>query len=466
MNTESRKSEEEITVEKFHWSDLYKKEDWLAVWIGFAVILVAAIAVLLGQKGQDGKLIPAFNFNALNFSKWGPGASASLGSQLVKSSFWFALLRTFAVTSILFTLGAKLKGQNLKKFIPAYIALFALAVVVRLISAEFTLNRYLEWAFFALIVGLLISNTVGTPDWLKNAVQTEYYIKAGLVIMGFSVLFSNIVKFGPYGLTIAWFVTPVVIIFMWFFGTRVLKLSNKSFVITIATATSVCGTSAAIAVGAASKAKKTDLSLAVSISIIFTVLMMVFEPLILKGLGVSQLIGGALIGGTVDSTGAVAVAGTALGEDAQKSAVHVKTIQNILIGFIAFFVAVFFAKYVDGGAGRTQKVGASEIWYRLPKFILGFFAASLIASFIIKPVAGSVAVSSINKILDQYKNWAFVLAFVSIGLDTNFKEIAKQMKGGSPLVLYVVGQLFNIVLTFAVVWFVLSGKFFPVPVLN
>ena len=90
----------------------------------------------------------------------------------------------------------------------------------------------------------------------------------------------------------------------------------------------------------------------------------------------------------------------------------------------------------------------------------------MIASFIIKPVAGSVAVSSINKILDQYKNWAFVLAFVSIGLDTNFKEIAKQMKGGSPLVLYVVGQLFNIVLTFAVVWFVLSGKFFPVPVLN
>ena len=132
-------------------------------------------------------------------------------------------------------------------------------------------------------------NTVGVPQWLKPAVQTEFYIKAGLVIMGFSVLFSNIVNFGLYGLGIAWIVTPVVILFMWWFGTRVLKIDNKPFVITVATATSVCGTSAAIAVGAASKAKKNDLSLAVSISIIFTVLMLVFEPVIIRMTGLGEV---------------------------------------------------------------------------------------------------------------------------------------------------------------------------------
>ena len=142
---------------------------------------------------------------------------------------------------------------------------------------------------------------------------------------------------------------------MWWFGTRVLKIDNKPFVITVATATSVCGTSAAIAVGAASKAKKNDLSLAVSISIIFTVLMMVFEPIIIRAVGLGEVMGGALIGGTVDSTGAVTVAGTALGETAQTVAVLVKSIQNILIGFIAFAVAVFFATKVENngnGSGR------------------------------------------------------------------------------------------------------------------
>ena len=440
-------------------SKLFSTEDWLAVWIGFIVILIGCVAVLTG----------AFDFSALNFSTFGLGEAkaaglATLGSQLAKGVFWWKLLRTVVVLGVLFTIGVKLMGGNVKKYIPAFLGLFVLAVIVRLISAEYTLNRYLEWAFWALIVGLLISNTVGVPDWLKPAVKTEFYIKTGLVIMGFSVLFSNIAKFGLYGLGIAWIVTPIVIIFMWWFGTKVLKLDNKPLVITMAAATSVCGTSAAIATGAASNCKKTDLTMVVSISIIFTVLMMVFEPMLIRWVQMSPIMGGALIGGTVDSTGAVAVAGSALGGEAEKAAVLVKMIQNILIGFIAFFVALFFATKVDKTG--TQKVGASEIWTRFPKFIIGFFVASLVASFIIQPLTGADQVSAINKVLDQYKNWAFVLAFVSIGLDTNFKEIVKQMQGGKVLWLYIVGQLFNIALTLFAVWFLLSGKVFPIPVLN
>ena len=447
-------TDELVRAEKTKISDLWKKEDWLAVWIGFIIIAIASVAVITG----------AFDFSAAKFSTWGNGVSPF---EQLNGSFWLHLLLTAVVLGVLFTVGNKLRGISAKKYIPAYLGLFALSVFVRFISAEYTLNRYLEWAFWALIVGLVVANTIGVPKWLKPAVQTEYYIKAGLVIMGFSVLFSNIVNFGLYGLGIAWIVTPVVIIFMWFFGTRVLKMDNKPFVITIATATSVCGTSAAIAVGAASKAKKNDLSLAVSISIIFTVIMMVFEPIIIKAVGLGELMGGALIGGTVDSTGAVTVAGTALGETAQTAAVLVKSIQNILIGFIAFAVAIFFTAHVEKNADQAKsRVTAAEIWYRLPKFILGFFAASLIASFVFLPAVGKESVSAINKVLDQYKNWAFVLAFTSIGLDTNFREIKEQFQGGKPLILYVVGQLFNIVLTFLAVYILLSGKFFPIPVLQ
>ena len=315
-----------------------------------------------------------------------------------------------------------------------------------------------------MIIGLTISNTVGVPKWLRPAIRTEFYIKTGLVIMGFSVLFSNIAKFGLYGLGIAWIVTPIVILFMWWFGTRILKIDNKPLVITVASATSVCGTSAAIATGAAAGAKKNDLGVAISISIIFTILMMVFEPMIIKAVGMSELMGGALIGGTVDSTGAVVLAGNALGPEGEQAAVLVKSIQNILIGFIAFFTALFFATHVDNNAG--QKVGAGEIWTRFPKFIIGFFVASMVASFIIQPLAGSAEVKEINSVLSQYKNWAFILAFTSIGLDTNFKEIAKQMHGGKVLWLYVVGQLFNIVLTFLAVWLLLSGVIFEIPVLD
>ena len=438
-------------------SKLWKTEDWLAVWIGFIIIAAGAVAVLTG----------AFDFSAAKFSTWhlweDVAEKKSLLDQLT-GAFWIKMLRTFTVLGALFTAGVKLQGGKIREYLPAFAALFILAVAVRLISAEFTLNRYLEWAFWALIMGLLISNTVGVPNWLRPAIRTEFYIKTGLVIMGFSVLFSNIARFGLYGLGIAWIVTPIVIIFMWWFGTKVLKIDNKPLVITIASATSVCGTSAAIATGAAAGAKKSDLGIAISISIIFTILMMVFEPMIIKAVGMNELMGGALIGGTVDSTGAVVLAGNALGPEGEQAAVLVKSIQNILIGFIAFFVALFFATKVDKNSDRT--VGAGEIWTRFPKFIIGFFVASLVASFVMQPLVGNADVKAINSVLDQYKNWAFVLAFTSIGLDTNFREIIKQLHGGKVLWLYIVGQIFNIILTFLAVWILLSGVIFEVPVLE
>lgn len=438
-------------------SKLWKTEDWLAVWIGFIIIAAGAVAVLTG----------AFDFSATKFSTWhlweDVAEKKSLLDQLT-GAFWIKMLRTFTVLGALFTAGVKLQGGKIREYLPAFAAIFILAVAVRLISAEFTLNRYLEWAFWALIMGLLISNTVGVPNWLRPAIRTEFYIKTGLVVMGFSVLFSNIARFGLYGLGIAWIVTPIVIIFMWWFGTKVLKIDNKPLVITIASATSVCGTSAAIATGAAAGAKKSDLGIAISISIIFTILMMVFEPMIIKAVGMNELMGGALIGGTVDSTGAVVLAGNALGPEGEQAAVLVKSIQNILIGFIAFFAALFFATKVDKNSDRT--VGAGEIWTRFPKFIIGFFVASLVASFVMQPLVGNADVKAINSVLDQYKNWAFVLAFTSIGLDTNFREIIKQLHGGKVLWLYIVGQIFNIILTFFAVWILLSGVIFEVPVLE
>lgn len=437
----------------FKWSDLFCTEDYLAIWIGFFFIIFASIGVITGR----------YDFRGAHFSTWGNG--------IPFSSIWSwklagRLLFTGVLFGLLFTIGSWQKGISIKKYLPAFGGMFILAVLVRMISAEYTLNRYLEWAFFALVLGLFVSNTIGTPKWMKPAMQTEFYIKVGLMMMGFSVLFTHIVRFGLYGLGIAWIVTPLVIIFMWFFGTKILKINNKPLVITIAAATAVCGTSAAIATGAASKAKKTDLSLSVSISIIFTVIMMVVEPLLIKATGMNEIMGGALIGGTIDSTGAVTVAGTVLGEVAQTSAVLVKSIQNVLIGFIAFAVAIFFTSQVEKEKGEKREVTIGEIWRRLPKFILGFFAASLMASFFLQPLAGKETVSSINSVLDTHKNWAFVLAFTSIGLETNFKEIAKQFQGGKPLTLYIVGQLCNIILTFLAVWLLLSGQFFPVPNLS
>lgn len=453
-----------VVAESFKFSDLWRKEDWLSIWIAFIVIAVAAVGALTAR----------YDFSGAKFARWGFAVSEFADPAKAKgflSVFTGALgcklALTFGAFAALFTGANWLEGRRAFRFFRAFAGLFVITVVVRFLSAEVTFNHYLEYAFWALLLGLVVSNVFRTPEWLKPALRTELYIKAGLVILGAQVLFSNIQKFGLYGLGIAWGVTPVVILFMWWYGTKVLKMTNKPLVITVAAATSVCGTSAAIAAAAAARAKKTDLAFAVGSSLVFTVLMMVGMPFFVKAVGMDPMIGGAWIGGTVDSTGAVVLAGQALGDVGGQVAALVKMIQNILIGFVAFGIAVFFTAKVDapaqGSAATGKKVGAGEIWQRFPKFILGFVFASLFFSFVLQPTVGVEATNDVIKHLKEFQNWAFALAFTSIGLETNFKELCTQVQGGKPFQLYIVGQIFNLVLTFVVVWLLLSGRFFPVP---
>ncbi|MGN0847467.1 MAG: YeiH family protein [Kiritimatiellia bacterium] len=450
-----------VVADTFKLSDLWKKEDWLSIWIAFVIIAVAAFGALTGSFDFSGAKFATWGFSAAEFTD--PAKTKGFLS-IFTGPLWGRLGLTFASFALLFTLGNLLEGKKALKFLVAFAGMFALVSVVRVLSAEATFKHYLEYAFWALLLGLVISNTVKTPEWLKPALRTEFYIKTGLVILGAQVLFSNIQKFGLYGLGIAWGVTPIVIVFMWWYGTKFLKIRNNPLVITIAAATSVCGTSAAIAAAAAAKAKKTDLAFAVGTSLIFTVLMMVGMPFFIKAVHISPMIGGAWIGGTVDSTGAVVLAGQALGDVGGQVAALVKMIQNILIGFVALGIAIFFSTKVDKApAADGQKVGVGEIWQRFPKFILGFIAASMVFSFVMQPTFGITATDDVIKHLKEFQNWAFALAFTSIGLETNFKELCGQVQGGKPFHLYIVGQIFNLVLTFVVVWLLLSGVIFPIP---
>ena len=235
---------------------------------------------------------------------------------------------------------------------------------------------------------------------------------------------------------------------------------SKPMVIIVAAATSVCGVSAAIAVAAASRAKKEELTLAVGMTLIFTVLMMIFMPMFIHSVGMSEVLGGAWMGGTIDSTGAVVAAGAFLGPDAETVAAVVKMIQNVMIGVVGFFVALFWITSVERDP-NAPRPGLMQIWERFPKFIVGFVAASFLFSFVLSPLFGSlfdgdgiklVEANAIKPLSNPLRGWFFCLAFVSIGLESNFKELAKQMEGGKPLVLYIVGQSFNLILTLIVAW--------------
>ena len=418
---------------------LLTSEDWWAIWLGGLLIAIAVFELVTA--------VP-------DVGRWtaDPGAAFE-GRVLTLAILGLGL-------ALITALAAHVMGGSFILHQTGFFALFLLAVLSYLFANQTGIRAAgVGYAFWALLLGLVICNTVGTPGWLRPALRSELYIKTGLVLLGAEILFNRILNLGPPGLFVAWLVTPIVIFFMYRFGTRVLKIGSPSLVIVIAAATSVCGVSAAIAVAAAARAKKDELTLAVGMTLIFTVAMMILMPIGIRAIGLDPIIGAAWIGGTVDATGAVVAAGAMLGEEAGEVAAVVKMIQNILIGVVAFSVAVYWVTTIEKKSG-TARPAVTEIWTRFPKFILGFIGASLLFSFVLTPGMGDEAVTGVLDLTSDFRGWLFCLAFVSIGLESNIRDLLSQVGGGRPIQLYIVGQTFNVVLTFIAAYLAFGGILF------
>lgn len=448
-------------------TDMRTSEDWWAIWCAGVLLLASFAAVWtilptdLTQQinaGESVKLISPLKAWLGKPGKWTDNPtdafyrSASADSTAVNTMI--GVLGAFVAIAILFGIANALRGRSALGFLKAFPVVFLLATLAYVMAGQSVVSAYnLEYALWALLVGLVISNTIGTPGLLKPAVLTEFYIKTGLVLLGAEVLMSRLMALGIPGIFVAWVVTPVVLISTYIFGQKILKMESRSLNMVIAADMSVCGVSAAIATAAACKAKKEELSLAIGLSLTFTVVMMIVMPAIIKAVGMSEVLGGAWLGGTIDSTGAVAAAGAVLGDQALEVAATVKMIQNILIGVTAFCVAIYWVSRVERDSSG-QRPGVSEIWYRFPKFVLGFILVSILFSVLhAKLIAGPEIVDAvIGGSTKTFRDWFFCLAFISIGLETNFRELMPYFRGGKPLILYLCGQTLNLILTLLMAW--------------
>jgi uncharacterized integral membrane protein (TIGR00698 family) len=410
-----------------------RSEDWWAVGMGLTLIVLAAL-----------DLVPAVP----RPSGWSVSPLSSLGPHTT-----IGALLLMGGLGGLSALGVHVMGRDGARYLLGFAGVFLLALAAQVLGKQAWLKGAgLEYALWALLLGLAIANTVGTPAVLREGARSELFVKTGLVLMGGELLFQRILDLGAPGLVVAWVVTPTVIVTMWLLGTRVLRMGSKSLVMVIACATSVCGVSAAIAAAAACRAKKEELTLAVGTTLVFTVLMMVAMPFVARAMGLDDHVAGAWIGGTVDSTGAVVAAGSLFSEAAGQVAAVVKMIQNTLIGVVAFVIALYWVSSVERDV-RAPRPSVGQVWHRFPKFVVGFVGASVLLSFVLLPAMGASAVDRmVGELVAPLRNWFFALAFVAIGLDSDFRQLGKQLAGGKPIALYATGQTFNIALTLLVAW--------------
>ena len=395
-----------------------RTEDWVVVWVSIPLLLLSA-------------LIPALLPNV-------PSTLATLDA-------WRNIALLFVIVLVVLYVGNRLLGRPL-------CVVFAVSLLAQLVAKIPAVAYWgFESVFFSVLFGLLIRNVWHVPAWMKPAIQGEFFIKIGVVCLGATILFSDVMKSGIFGLVQACLVVAIV----WLFAFRTARragVDERSAMI-LSSGVSICGVSACITAARVVGGDDRKLSYIVSLVLIIVVPMIYLMPwlaeLILPHLfpaDVAQEVAGAWIGGTIDTTSGVAASSMIVGETANSHAVIIKAAQNVLIGVVAFFIALYLSAR-SGHGGQAPSLGI--VWEKFPKFILGFVAASLVFSLLqsggvfVPDARGKLAEPGVAK---MFSTVFFSLAFVCIGLDTRLKEIVSR-ENRNILRSFLVAQAFNIVVT-------------------
>ncbi|CFY09111.1 Uncharacterised protein family UPF0324, prokaryote [Syntrophomonas zehnderi OL-4] len=415
------------------WSNLWKKEDWWAVWLGLGIVFVA---ILLWKAGSSLKPI------ALDVPTW---TEFSTVSQHFAAEFT-NYIWLFIAFAVVFSIAIKALGYKLNEFIAGFIVVFLLSVVIMVLGANTWFKAYnLEAPLVALALGLLIGNFTKIPEWMNASLRTEFYVKTGIVLLGATLPFTLIIQAGPVAFGQATLIAVTTFLTIFYVGTKWFGLDRR-FAATLGAGGSICGVSASIAVGGAVKADQQHVSVSISLVVVWAIIMIFFLPFFIKLVGIPSGPAGAWIGTSEFADAAGMAAAAAIDEQAIRSFTLMKVVgRDMFIGIWCFILALVsvtkWEKREDG-----SKPDAKEIWTRFPKFVIGFFVASAIITVLVASAATPEIASAINgdviKPVKTLRTWAFIFCFLCIGMTTRFKELTSV--GWKPLAAFSTGVAVNV----------------------
>jgi len=314
---------------------------------------------------------------------------------------------------------------------------------------EQTISRYgkahhlvlpnIEYVLWAIVLGLLISNTIGVPALFRAGVATyEFWLKVGIVLLGARFLIGDVLHLGGISLGLVLIEITLSLVFMTLLGRR-FKLRPKLITL-LAVGSSICGVSAIIATQGAIDADEEDSSYAIAAILALGAISLFVFPLVGHALHLSDRGYGLWAGLAVDNTAEATAAGALYSDAAGKVAVLAKTCRNAMIGFVVLGYAIYWAS-----KGQAEKVTnkATFLWNKFPKFVLGFLLISLLASIAFFSKTQNSAIGNLSR-------WAFLLTFAGVGLRTNLRQLGKQ--GARPFIVGAIGEVAIAVLTLGLIF--------------
>ena len=434
----------------------FSTEDWWAVWIGLFVFVLSL-----------------FNLAGVSLMGWAVKTNVwmDLGKALdvVAPKSWpvsgfVGLILTYLFMLVVTSVGAKVMGWNLQKYVVGFTFIFWIAYACWLLGSNaisavntpadqkkfgltFSLGLSPEGGFIiALIVGLIIGNFFkGFAGFLKEATRPEWFIKTAIVILGAALGVKAAQQSGMATAVLFRGLCAIIEAYLiyWalvYFVSRHFFKFSKEWSACLASGISVCGVSAAIATAGAIKARPVVPVMISSLVVIFAVVELLILPaLATEVLHTQPMVAGAWMGLAVKTDGAAVASGAitdalirgkaaATGINWQEgwmlmASTTTKLFIDMFIGIWAFVLAVIWTTVIERKPGE-KAVGAIEIWNRFPKFVIGYFLAFLImlgiglsSPALLKSATAATGESEVFRVL------FFVLTFFSIGLISDFRKL-------------------------------------------
>lgn len=368
--------------------ELWMKEDWWAVWLGLGIVLLALGTYLSGATIKGWAVTPGSWSNL-----------SELGADLAKHGMGY--LTIFLLFGVVFTVSIAIMGRSVKEYVPGYVILYVGSLAIFYLAANPFVKKTLHLGapLLALIIGLIIGNIKKMPGWMQTSLRTEYYIKTGIVLLGATLPLTLIFSAGPIAFVQATIVSVCTWLTIFLAATKIFKLEPQ-FGAVLGAGGAVCGVSASIAVGGAVKAKKDHIAIGIAIVSVWAIVMILILSVVVKimvPVPISPGEAGAWVGTSefADAAGFAVVAelssviesgaitapdGTPLNpDDPINTFTLMKVIgRDIWIGIWCLILAIVSVVFWEKKDASQKAVGAGIIWERFPKFVLGFFAASII----------------------------------------------------------------------------------------
>lgn len=303
----------------------------------------------------------------------------------------------------------------------AIIAWYATPHIVTLHPAIKALN--LSDFIVAIILGMIICNTVGVPSFCKAGLRYSTLLtKTGIVVMGSKYSFAALVKTGSEAILLTGvFLFGSALLLMWF--AKKLKMS-PSLGACLAAALSVCGVSACVAIAPAVRAKNEEIAYTIAVVLMFGLLALFSFPYIGHWLDLSANQFGAFAGVGIVNSAQVLAAGFAFSPDAGVVAGVYNIGRVIFLPVVVLMLAIMVASEnadVQAEMSRTSKL--KMIIDKFPVFVIGFLLIVFINTFgLLTPAEAKQA--------GKFMNWCFLLGFASIGLTTHLGDLKAAGRSG------------------------------------